>query len=176
MILIIKGAFHMSIDKNKKALVISDFDQELVTILQRVTNIQPENMLTIESYGCIISHPFGDIMRSVIIAIYEENVEDIFVVGTKDNSHHTVKLPTRLEKDKIKTLDYLFKNSTPELQGGTLNAWLNGKGNVRENIKKSVDIIRHHALVPSHVNVRGLLIDHNDGEYSIVETPTSTMV
>lgn len=171
-----EGACYMNINKNKKVLVITDVEQELVPILQKTTNIQPENMLTIESYGCIISHPYGDIMRSVIMAIYEENVEDIFVVGTKDKSHRSIKLPTQLEKDKIKTLDYLFKNSTPELQGGTLDAWLNGSGNVSENIKKSVEVIRHHALVPLHVNVQGLMIDNNGGVFSIVDPSTSTMV
>jgi carbonic anhydrase len=64
-----EGACYMNINKNKKVLVITDVEQELVPILQKTTNIQPENMLTIESYGCIISHPYGDIMRSVIMAI-----------------------------------------------------------------------------------------------------------
>ena len=39
-------------------------------------------------------------MRSVIMAIYEEMFEDIFVVGTKDKSHRSIKLPTQLEKTK----------------------------------------------------------------------------
>lgn len=82
--------------------------------------------------------------------------------GDKDQRTPTVKLPTQLEaiKDKINTLDYLFQNSTPEFQGGTLDEWLNGKENIIENIEKSVDIIRHHALVPSDVKVRGIVVDN----------------
>ncbi len=74
----------MKLNKYKKVLVISDFEQELVPILQQVTSIQSENILTLQSYGCIISHPYGDLMRAVVSAIYLENVEEILVVGTKD--------------------------------------------------------------------------------------------
>lgn len=62
--------------------MISGFEQEVVPILQQVTSIQPKNILTLQS--CIISHPYGDLMRAVVSAIYLENVEEILVVGTKD--------------------------------------------------------------------------------------------
>ncbi|MFS0879458.1 carbonic anhydrase [Metabacillus niabensis] len=168
----------MNLNKHKKVLVISDFAQELMPILQQVTTIQPENILTLQSYGCIVSHPYGDLMRAVVIAIYQENVEEILVVGTKDQRTPTVKIPTQLEaiKDKINTLDYLFQNSTPEFQGGTLDEWLNGKENIIENIEKSVDIIRHHALVPPEVKVRGLVVDNQDGKFLIDDIPTSNRV
>jgi carbonic anhydrase len=164
----------MNLDKNKKALFLTDIENGLEPILQEVTNIRADNMLTIQSYGTVISHPYGDIMRSVIIAIYQENVEEIFVVGTKDKRTPTVNVLTQLEsmKDKIQTLAYLFKNCMPEFSGGTVDDWLNGKENGSDNIEKSVDIIRHHPLVPSHVKVRGLIVNNNDGKFSIVEVPT----
>jgi carbonic anhydrase len=114
-------------------------------------------------------------MRSVIIAIYQENVEEIFVVGTKDKRTDTVNVLTQFEstKDKIKTLDYLFQNCKPEFSGDTLDEWLNGKENGSGNIEKSVDIIRHHPLVPSYVKVRGLIVNNKDGKPSIVEVPTN---
>ena len=43
-------------------------------------------MLTIHSYDSVIVHPYGDIMRSIIIAIYQENVKEIFVVGIEDKN------------------------------------------------------------------------------------------
>lgn len=160
---------------DKKALFLTDIENGLEPILQEVTNIRPENMLTIQSYGPVISHPYGDIMRSVIIAIYQENVEEIFVVGTKDKRTPTVNVQTQLEsmKDKIQTLDYLFQNCKPEFSGGTIDDWLNGKENGSDNIEKSVDIIRHHPLVPSNVKVQGLMVNNKDGKFSIVEVPTN---
>jgi carbonic anhydrase len=164
----------MNLDKNKKALFLTDIENGLEPILQEVTNIQPENMLTIQSYGTVISHPYGDIMRSVIIAIYQENVEEIFVVGTKDKRTATDNILTQLEsmKDKIQTLDYLFQNCMPEFSGGTVDEWLNEKENGSDNIEKSVNTIRHHPLVPSHVKVRSLIVNNKDGKFSNVEVPT----
>ncbi|WP_066060101.1 carbonic anhydrase [Robertmurraya korlensis] len=167
----------MNLDKNQKALFLTDIENRLDSILQEVTNIPAENMLTIQSYDSIISHPYGDIMRSVIIAIYQENVKEIFVVGTKDKKTAGNVL-TQLDsiKDKIQTLDYLFENCMPEFSGGTVDGWLNGKENDSNDIVKSVNIIRNHPLVPSHVSVRGLIINKNDGKFSIVEVPTDKTV
>ncbi|RBW67552.1 carbonic anhydrase [Bacillus taeanensis] len=165
----------MNLDKIQKALFLTDIENGLETILQEVTNIHPENMLTIQSYGSVISHPYGDIMRSVIIAIYQENVEEIFVVGTKVKGNASANVLTQLDsmKDKIQTLDYLFQNSRPEFSSVTVNEWLNGKENASDNIEKNVNIIRNHPLVPSHVKVRGLIVNNNDGKSSIVEVPTN---
>jgi len=160
---------YMNVDK--KVLFLTDIENGLEPILQEVTNTPAENMLTIQSYGAAISHPYGEIMRSVIFAIYQEDVEEVFVVGTKDKQTSTGHGLTQLEtmKDKIQTLDYLFQNCKPEFLGGTVDEWLNEKSN---GIEKSVDIIRQHPLVPSYVKVRGLIVDHKDGESSIVEVPS----
>ncbi|WP_163183044.1 carbonic anhydrase [Neobacillus sedimentimangrovi] len=164
----------MNLDKNKKVLFLTDIENGLEPILQEVTNIRAENMLTIQNYGTLISHPYGDIMRSVIIAIYQENVEEIFVVGTKDKRTATVNVLTQLEsmKDKIQTLDYLFQNCMPEFSGSTVEEWLNGNENIIDSIEKSLDVIRHHPLVPSYVKVCGLIVNNKDGKPSIVEVPT----
>ncbi|MCP3738267.1 carbonic anhydrase [Rossellomorea sp. BNER] len=165
----------MNLDKIQKALFLTDIENGLEPILQEVTNIRPENMLTIQCYGPVISNPYGDIMRSVIIAIYQENVEEIFVVGTKDKETATVNVLTQLDsmKDKMQTLEYLFQNSRPEFVGGTVNEWLNVKENGSENIEQCVNMIHHHPLVPSHIQVRGLIVNTEDGKSSIVEVPTN---
>ncbi len=168
----------MNLDENQKALFLTDIENGIETILQEVTNIRTENMLTIQSYDSVISHPYGDIMRSVIIAIYQENVKEIFVVGTKDKRTAAVNGLTQHDsiKDKIQTVDYLFQNCMPEFTGGTVEGWLNGEETGSDNIVKSIDSIRHHPLVPSHVKVRGLIINNNDGKHSILEVPTDKTV
>ncbi|MEC2402708.1 carbonic anhydrase [Bacillus subtilis] len=161
----------MNVNQNKKVLFLTDIENGLEPILQEATNTSAENMLTIQSYGASISHPYGEIMRSIIFAIYQEDVEEIFVVGTKDKKTSAGNGLTQLEtmKDKIQTLDYLFQNCKPEFFGGTVDEWLNE--NSSDTIEKSVDMIRHHPLVPSYVKVRGLFVHHNDGKPSIVEVP-----
>ncbi|WP_263704230.1 carbonic anhydrase [Bacillus thuringiensis] len=163
--------------KNKKVLVLTDIEHGIEPIVQQVTNIQQENMLTIHSYDSVIVHPYGDIMRSIIIAIYEENVEEIFVVGIEDKETDVVNL--QIQRDSIKNnkeLDYLFENCMPEFSSGSLEEWLSGKENVNENIEKSIDMIRHHPLVPSNVKVHGFKIDRTGGKETVVEVSASKVV
>ncbi|MGZ7148820.1 carbonic anhydrase [Bacillus sp. BC08] len=163
--------------KNKKVLLLTEIEHGIEPIIQQVTNIQQENMLTIHSYDSVIIHPYGDIMRSVIIAIYEENVEEIFVVGIEDKETDVVNLQTQHDfiKENIE-LDYLFKNCMPEFSSGSLNAWLSGKENVSENIEKSIDMIRHHPLVPSDIKVHGFKIDRTGEKEMVVKIATNKIV
>lgn len=163
--------------KNKKVLLLTDIEHGIEPIIQQVTNIQQENMLTIHSYDSVIVHPYGDIMRSIIIAIYQENVEEIFVVGIEDKETSPVNLRTQHDfiKDNIE-LDYLFENCMPEFSSGSLDEWLSGKENVSENIEKSIDMICHHPLVPSDVKVYGFKIDRTRGKETVVKIPTKKIV
>ncbi|HFJ9453734.1 carbonic anhydrase [Bacillus tropicus] len=163
--------------KNKKVLLLTDIEHGIEPIIQQVTNVQRENMLTIHSYDSVIVHPYGDIMRSIIIAIYEENVKEIFVVGIEDKETNVVNL--QIQRDSIKNnkeLDYLFKNCMPEFSSGSLKEWLSGKENVSENIEKSIDMIRHHPLVPSNVKVHGFKIDRTGGKETVVEVSANQVV
>ncbi|MFB5581936.1 carbonic anhydrase [Bacillus albus] len=163
--------------KNKKVLVLTDIEHGIEPIIQQVTNIQQENILTIHSYDSVIVHPYGDITRSIIIAIYEENVEEIFVVGIEDKETSSVNLQTQRDfiKDNIE-LDYLFKNCMPEFSSGSLNEWLSGQENVSENIEKSIEMIRHHPLVPSNIKVHGFMIDRTGEKETVVKIPTNKIV
>ncbi|MFE7374888.1 carbonic anhydrase [Bacillus cereus] len=163
--------------KNKKVLLLTDIEHGIEPIIQQVTNIQQENMLTIHSHDSVIVHPYGDIMRSIIIAIYQENVEEIFVVGIEDKETDVVNL--QIQRDSIKNnreLDYLFENCMPEFSSGSLDEWLSGKENVSENIEKSIDMICHHPLVPSDVKVYGFKIDRTRGKETVVKIPTKKIV
>ncbi|PAD89491.1 carbonic anhydrase [Niallia circulans] len=162
----------MILDKTKKVLFLMDVGYGLESIIKEETNIQPENMLTIKCFGPVISNPFGDIMRSIIIAVFQENVEEIFVVGTSNEVNRFISLEGQF-KSRIQTLDYLLQNSMPEFTGETINEWLNGKQNTGDNIKNCVKMICHHPLVPPTVKVRGLLINHQDGKSSVVEINTN---
>nr|AYA73840.1 carbonic anhydrase [Bacillus cereus] len=163
--------------KNKKVLLLTDIKHEIEPIIQQVTNIQQENMLTIHSYDSVIVHPYGDIMRSIIIAIYQENVEEIFVVGIEDKETDVVNL--QIQRDSIKNnreLDYLFENCMPEFSSGSLDEWLSGKENVSENIEKSIDMICHHPLVPSDVKVHGFKIDRTGEKETVVKVSVNKVV
>lgn len=156
---------------NKKTLFLTDVETGIESILLQRVNVEPENMLILQSYGSSISHPYGDVMRSIIIAIYEDNVEEIFVVGTKGKNNISDRYQNLLSsenmKDKLKTVDYLFKNCKPEFYGDSLRDWLEVGEDAAESINKSVEIIRQHPLVPPNVKVHGFLVNKK-GEMATV--------
>ncbi|KKB35584.1 carbonic anhydrase [Bacillus thermotolerans] len=160
-------------DKNKKTLFLTDIGTGLESILQQETNIQPENMLIIQGYSPVISHPYGDIMRSIILAIYQENIEEIFVVGTRDKRNDSTDIQSLLisenkgMKNKLNTVDYLFKNCKPEFFGSSVREWLDVSEDAAESIKKSMEIIRRHPLVPDYIKLHGLVVDKK-GELATV--------
>jgi len=158
----------MYLDEHKKALFLVGMDEDIEQLLQQTTNIPSKNMFIINSFGPVISHPYGDIMRDIIIAIYEENIEDIFVVGSTSNREKTINNEELLKKinkvNNIQSLDYLFQHCMAEFYSNSLKDWLEGEKSVKEGIQKSVDIIRRHPLLPSHVKVHGFVMDRHQGK------------
>ncbi len=157
----------MDLNKNnKKALFLTDIDLGLEPFFQKETNIELKDMLNIQIYGPLISNPYGDIMRSIIIAIYQENIEEIFVVGIEDKENVSIDLKSLLDPEgkqirgKLETMDYLFKNCMPEFMDGSLKEWIENKNEkVAESVQKSIEMIRQHPLIPSYVKVKGLIVN-----------------
>ncbi|MEH7180993.1 carbonic anhydrase [Neobacillus vireti] len=154
----------MSRDEKKKVLFVIGMDQKLERFIKEETNVNSENMIILQTYQPVISHPFDDLMRDIIIAVFQDNVEEIVVVSTNDYHKNTRDILNKIYKnkelqDKIQTLDYLFKNCMPEFPEGTVSVWLHGGNTLAESVRKSVNIIRNHPLLPSHVKVKELYIE-----------------
>lgn len=167
----------MYFDKDKKSLFVIGMDQGLQPLIQQATKIKPENILTLQTYGPEISQPYGDLMRDIALAVYQENVEDIFVVGIKDEQQHAVNIHDVKNKiyelegiqDKIRAIDFLFRYSIPEFSDVTFYAWLEGSKTVIEGIQKSVKFVRNHPLMPSDPRVYGLLLDKESGKLTEIQ-------
>lgn len=53
--------------------------------------------------------------------------------------------------------------------GVDFNRWLAGFGDTEEAVRKSVDMIRKHPVMPPSVRVGGYIIDSDTGELVVVE-------
>ncbi len=154
----------MSRDEKKKVLFVIGMEHKLERFIKEQTYVNPENMVILQCYQSVISNPFDDLMRDIIIAVYQKDVEEIVVVSTNDFQTNTGDILNKIYKnkelqDKIQTLDYLFKNTMPEFHEGTLSEWLQGSKTLTDGVQKTVNIIRNHPLLPSHVKVKELFID-----------------
>ncbi|NRD76231.1 carbonic anhydrase [Bacillus sp. BRMEA1] len=151
----------MKTAKKKKVLLVIGNEDKIEDIKKEFPSIDFENMIILQSYGSVIS-PFGDQMRDIILTVYQENVEEIIVTiskANKMNTDETIKkiLENEELQEKLKTYHYLFTYCIPEFPEGGIKSWLEGSNPLKDDLQKSVEVIRQHPLLPSTVKVRSLL-------------------
>lgn len=152
----------MYLNGTKKVLFVVGMEQNMEDFIEKMPHINSENVLILKSYNPALLQPFGDLMRDILVAVYEENIEEIFVITTKDDQIKYGALLDKLHENKdlqgkIRTLNYLLKNCMPEFVEDGIDEWLTGSS---DHFHNSVDIIRHHPLMPSDIKVQELLIEN----------------
>jgi carbonic anhydrase len=65
----------------RRSVVITCMDARLVELLPKALNLRHGDTKVIKTAGAILTHPFGGIMRSVVVAIYLLRADEVFVVG-----------------------------------------------------------------------------------------------
>ena len=83
---------------NKKMVIISCMDTRLVELLPKAMNMRNGDVKIIKVAGAVISHPFGSIMRSILVAVYELGADEVCVVGHHDCGMAKFKQAVRLRK------------------------------------------------------------------------------
>ena len=148
---------------NKKIAILSCMDTRLTELLPASLGLKNGDVKIIKNAGAVITSPFGSVMRSLVVAIYELNVDEILVIGHHDCGMQSINSDKILEKMKernisdesIKLLDYC---------GVDFKSWLKGFDNVEESVKSTVDFILNNPLIPKDVKVYGLIIDPKTGK------------
>lgn len=160
-------AFRTDQFPNKKLVVLTCMDTRLVELLPRAMGFRNGDVKLVKNAGAIVSHPFGSVMRSILLAIYELNAEEVVVVG------HTGCGMTGLSCDRV--LDKARRRGvSPEVfatlrhSGIDLQQWLKGFESVEDGVRQSVDMVRKHPLLPGDVAVHGMLMDSETGALRVI--------
>ncbi|WCK52805.1 carbonic anhydrase [Aneurinibacillus sp. Ricciae_BoGa-3] len=151
----------------KKIVILGCMDTRLTELLPHALNIRNGDAKLIKNAGALVSHPFGSIMRSIIVAIYSLGAKEVFVVGHHDcgmtglNSADILNEAGErgISDDKISTLKHA---------GINLDEWLTGFSCVEESVAKSVEQIKSHPLLPADIPVHGLVIHPETGKLDLV--------
>ncbi len=152
---------------NKKIAVLSCMDTRLTELLPAALNFKNGDIKIIKNAGAIITHPFGSVMRSLLIAIYELGVEAIMVIGHYDCGMQGLEpskliekmISRKISREKIEMIKYC---------GVDINKWLKGFDDVETNIHETVEIIKTHPLIPDDVDVFGFIINPETGKLNRV--------
>lgn len=153
----------------KKTLVITGLNEKMSQLLPAITNKKAEELMVLNSYGAVITNPYDSMMRSVILSIYNENVEDIYIVLEKESKEHVLNknvLTTKLKnagitKETLKTIEYI-----DVLDEAVIN-WLAGPNDEEKILQKNLMLLQKHPLMPKTVSIYGYIVSQ-EGEVKAV--------
>jgi carbonic anhydrase len=159
--------FQVSKYPDKKMVIFSCMDTRLTHMLPTAMGLKNGDAKIIKNAGALIMHPFGSVMRSIVVAIYELRAEEVFVVGHYGCGMSNVDTEGIIEKmrasgiseDVLDTLLY---------SGIDLNSWLHGFDSVEVSVQESVEMIKNHPLVNENIKVHGLVMDPDTGRIDIL--------
>jgi len=152
---------------NKRMVIFTCMESRLVELLPKALNIHNGDVKMLKNAGAIIRKPFDSIMKSILVAVYDLKAEEVTVVGHHDcgMSHVDPKALVKKMADQGVKQEML---QALEHAGIDFHEEFHGFDTVEESIQQSVEIIRNHPLLPSHVKVHGLVIDPGTGKVDVV--------
>jgi len=151
----------------KRVVMFTCMDTRLVELATKSLNLSSGDVKVVKNAGAILTHPFGSIMRSLIIAVYMLKADEIIVMGHHDCGMQNIDTNLIMEKMRDRgvgkeTIDIL------QYSGLDLNTWLHGFDDVEESVGHDVNMIMNHPLIPKDVPVHGLVIDPSNGKVDLV--------
>jgi len=152
---------------NKRLVVITCMDTRLVELLPRAMNLRNGDVKMIKVAGGVVAHPFGSVMRSIMVAVYKLDANEIAVVGHHGcgmvdlNGQEILELAQKagVSKQVLNTLNH---------SGIDLRQWLTGFPSVQDGVLNSVRMIRNHPLLPAGIPVHGLVMDPETGKLDVL--------
>jgi carbonic anhydrase len=149
----------------KKLAILTCMDTRLTELLPAALGLRNGDIKLIKNAGGTITYPFGSVMRSLLVCVYDMGVQDIAVVGHYDCGMQGFDMNAIIEKMRMRgisqdQLDML------KYYGINLESWLAGFESAQASVQDAVVLIRRHPLMPADVKVHGLLIDPLTGRLS----------
>ncbi|MGL4971711.1 MAG: beta-class carbonic anhydrase [Culicoidibacterales bacterium] len=150
----------------QKTLVLSCMDARLSALLLPALGLRNGDVHVIKSAGAVITDPYGSLMRSILVSIYEFEVEHIFVIGHDDCG--MAHLDGWAMVDKMRQRGISNEVIDAVHHHVDLENWLQKIGHSDESIRKTVKLIRTHPLLPANVKIHGLCLEPKTGALRIV--------
>ena len=124
----------------KHLAIVSCMDTRLVELLEPALGIRRGEVKMIKTAGNTITSKFDDVIRSLLVCIYQFDIKEIMVIG-----HYGCGMATATSKELIDTFH-----------------------NPKDNVEKSVASIHENPLIPNEIPVHGLIINPDTGKVDVV--------
>ena len=152
---------------DKKVAILTCMDARLTALLPAALGIKNGDAKIIKNAGGVTTHPYGSVVRSLLVAILELGVEEIMVIGHTDCGVQGMDAEEMLEK--------LISRGIPKehidivrRSGIDLNKWLGGFSSSEESVRETVATLTEHPLMPRDVTIQGFVMDSVTGELTSI--------
>lgn len=152
---------------DKSLAVLACMDARLVELLPKAMGLKNGDAKLIKNAGALVTHQWGSVMRSLLIAVYELRAEEICVVAHHDCGMNAID-PARVlqhAKDRGVSEETI---QTLRAAGIDLDHWLKGFDNVADSVKHTVQTIRNHPLMPKDIPIHGMVIHPTTGKLEVI--------
>lgn len=164
--------FQTSKYPDRKLAIVTCMDTRLIELLPCALGIRNGDAKIIKNAGGVITHPFGSVVRSLLIAAYELGVEEILVIGHTDCGVQHMNAKDMLAKMKARGVDAHVMDSL-RYCGIDFDSWLEGFDDGKQSVLQSVELLKKHPLLPADVRIYGCMMDSVTGELQVL-TPEGT--
>ena len=107
-------------------------------------------------------HPYGSVIFSLLVAVYELGVDTVVVIGHDDCGGRLLDPKEMIAKMRERgisqeAIDHVDENHK------NVEQWLTGFGDINHSVQSTVDAIREHPLLPKDLEVLGFIMDPHTG-------------
>lgn len=153
---------HITDGKPKlKLAIVTCMDTLLTVMLTHALGLKNGDAKIIKVAGGTILNDYDNVIRSLLVAIYELDCDEIMIIHHTDCGacHMNSKDMLRLMKGKGISDEAIAKASGQV----NLDEYLEGFHDTEASVRRTVATVRNHPLVPKTISVRGFIMDSKTG-------------
>lgn len=146
-----------------KTAIVTCMDTRLVGMLEDALGIRQGDVKMIKNAGGLVTDPYGDSMRSLLVAIYELGVEHVMIIAHTNCGVEGMDGRHFIEDIKKRGIS---SETIEEIKAGgvDLERWLTGFSDTEQAVRESVALVAAHPLLPAGITVDGYVIDTITGK------------
>lgn len=148
----------------KELAIYTCMDTRLVEFLEPAMGIKRGQAKIIKAAGNMVTGPFDEVIRSLMVAVYELGVKEIAVVGHEDCGM----MHSTSQSLKTKMLDRGISPDAIKFVEKEFISWVDAFSHPHDNVKNAVEAIRNNSLLPRDVPVHGLIFCPKTGKIEII--------
>lgn len=146
----------------KHLAIVTCMDTRLVDMLEPALGIKRGEAVEIKNAGNTVMEECGDVIRSLVGAVYQLGVSEILVVGHTNCGMAGVDIAGLAAKMRAAGV------TDAAIAGLDLADWIGTFASEEENVIKTAERIKASPYLPAGIPVHGLLLDIRTGELNVL--------